>query len=119
MHKNKKTEKGSVFLEIKDLIEKSNLNINKEQIKYNEPMKNHTTFKIGGPADCYIIVKTKEDVIYSINTNKPFIYSGSGLIFELVKKSDVPYIIVSSSGDYNLDDRETLLELAYKKHNKK
>ena len=65
------------------------------------------------------IAKTKDDVIYSINTNQPFIYSGSGLLFELVKKSDVPYIIVSSSGDYNLDDRETLLELAYKKHNKK
>lgn len=65
------------------------------------------------------IAKTKDDVIYSINTNQPFIYSGSGLLFELVKKSDVPYIIVSSAGDYNLDDRETLLELAYKKHNKK
>ncbi len=82
MHKNKKTEKGSVFLEIKDLIEKSNLNINKEQIKYNEPMKNHTTFKIGGPADCYIIVKTKEELkevlIFAKENNIPVTIVGNG-----------------------------------------
>lgn len=82
MHKNKKTEKGSVFLEIKDLIEKSNLNINKEQIKYNEPMKNHTTFKIGGPADCYIIVKTKEELkevlIFAKENNIPVMIVGNG-----------------------------------------
>ena len=28
-------------------------------IFYNEPMKNHTTFKIGGPADIFITVKSK------------------------------------------------------------
>lgn len=69
-------------MEIKDLIEKSNLNINKEQIKYNEPMKNHTTFKIGGPADCYIIVKTKEELkevlIFAKENNIPVTIVGNG-----------------------------------------
>ena len=32
------------------------------------------------------IVRTEESVIYSINTKQPFIYSDSGLVFELVKK---------------------------------
>ncbi len=36
--------------------------IPKENIKYQEPMKNHTTFKIGGLADCYIKVKTVEEL---------------------------------------------------------
>jgi UDP-N-acetylmuramate dehydrogenase len=31
-------------------------------IKYNEPMKNHTSFKVGGPADVFIIPKRSEDI---------------------------------------------------------
>ena len=77
-------EKGSVFLDIKSIIEKSNLNINKEQIKYNEPMKNHTTFKIGGPADCYIIIKTREEL-------------KEVLVF--AKKEEVPVTIVGNGSN--------------------
>ncbi len=33
-----------------------------EQIKINEPMKNHTNFKIGGNADFYVIAKSVEQV---------------------------------------------------------
>ncbi len=31
-----------------------NLGIIRENILFNEPMANHTTFKVGGPAECYI-----------------------------------------------------------------
>ena len=31
-----------------------------ETIKWNEPMKKHTTFKIGGNAECYITVTSIE-----------------------------------------------------------
>ncbi|MCI5595781.1 MAG: UDP-N-acetylmuramate dehydrogenase [Lachnospiraceae bacterium] len=33
-----------------------------EQIYQNEPMKNHTTFRIGGPADWFVTPSTKEEI---------------------------------------------------------
>lgn len=45
-------------MEIQKLISNSNLNIAKERIFLNEPMKKHSTFKIGGPAECLIKVET-------------------------------------------------------------
>ena len=49
-------------MEIKQIIENSNLSIPKDNILYNEDMKKHTTFKIGGPAECFIKIKTKEEL---------------------------------------------------------
>ena len=31
--------------------------LGENQIKINEPMSRHTTFGIGGPADCFLIPK--------------------------------------------------------------
>ncbi len=28
------------------------------QARFDEPLSRHTTFKIGGPADCYVEIKT-------------------------------------------------------------
>ena len=39
-----------------------NLNISKEKIKYNEPMAKHTSFKIGGPAQCFITAESVEEI---------------------------------------------------------
>lgn len=36
------------------------------QILYDENMKNHTTFKIGGPVDLMLIPESEEDIIYCI-----------------------------------------------------
>lgn len=33
-----------------------------EQVKEKEPMKNHTTFRVGGPADAFVTPKTKEEL---------------------------------------------------------
>ena len=45
--------------EIKENLEKI---ISKERIKQTEPMKNHTSFKIGGPAEFYIKIKSIEEL---------------------------------------------------------
>lgn len=49
-------------MSIKELIENSQLNINREKILYNEPMKKYTTFKVGGPAECLIKIDNEEDL---------------------------------------------------------
>ena len=49
-------------MSIKEIIQNSNLTIPKDNILYNEDMKKHTTFKIGGPAECFIKIKTKEEL---------------------------------------------------------
>ena len=36
--------------------------LDEKQIKINEPMSRHTTFGIGGPADCFLVPKTAEEL---------------------------------------------------------
>ena len=36
--------------------------LGENQIKIDEPMSRHTTFGIGGPADCFLIPKTAEEL---------------------------------------------------------
>jgi len=69
-------------LEIKQLIEQSNLKIDKENIFYNEPMKKHTSFKVGGPAECLINIKNLEDlqeiITFTNEKNIPLHLIGNG-----------------------------------------
>ena len=48
----------------------------------NEPMKNHTTFKVGGPADLLIMPKTEDDLIsivkYCNSEQIPYMVIGNG-----------------------------------------
>lgn len=57
-------------------------NINKEQIYLNESMKKHTTFKIGGPADIFVKVKTIQELKHVLyvakNDNMPLTVIGNG-----------------------------------------
>lgn len=56
--------------------------IDTKSIKYNEPMKNHTSFKVGGPAQVFITPKNKEEVAVLIKFfrkhNTPFLVIGNG-----------------------------------------
>ncbi len=38
-----------------------------EKIKYNEPMKDHTTVRVGGPCKCMVIPYTLDDILTTIN----------------------------------------------------
>lgn len=53
-----------------------------EQILEDEPMWKHTTFKIGGPADFFVIAKTKDEVEKVVKIAKeekiPFVIMGNG-----------------------------------------
>ncbi len=50
-------------MQIQKLIENANLHIPKDRIKYEEPMKNHISFKVGGPADIYIKIQSEEELL--------------------------------------------------------
>lgn len=68
------------FLEIESQIR--NLKISKDKIFYHEPMKKHTTFKIGGPAECLIKIDTTEDLKeileFANRNNIPLTIIGNG-----------------------------------------
>lgn len=61
-----KCKKGSVILDLKELI-RNNDNINTMELFFDEPMKKHTSFKIGGNAECFVKVKTEEDLKQVLN----------------------------------------------------
>lgn len=69
-------------MSIKELIEKSDLNISKEKILYNEPMKKYTTFKVGGPAECLIKIENinelKEILKFTNENNIKLAVLGNG-----------------------------------------
>ena len=69
-------------MEIRKIIEESSLEIPKDRILFNEPMKKYTSFKIGGPAECLIKIKTKEELkealILANEKNIPITVIGNG-----------------------------------------
>ena len=40
--------------------------LKEEQVKKDEPMKSHTTFRVGGPADYFVTPQTAEEVASGI-----------------------------------------------------
>ncbi len=56
--------------------------ISEDRIFVNEPMKKHTSFRIGGPADFFIILKSIKELIEVQNFAKesliPFFIIGNG-----------------------------------------
>ena len=69
-------------MDIKEIIQKSNLKIKKENILFDEPMKKHTAFKIGGVADVFVKVNSIEELkeILQLSNNKkiPITIIGNG-----------------------------------------
>lgn len=87
---------GDEKLKIEELIQNSGLN--SKNILYNEPMSKHTSFKVGGPAECYIKAESEEEVkkvleISSLN-NIPLVVTGRGTNL-LVKDNGVSGIVLN------------------------
>ena len=53
-----------------------------ENVHVQEPMSNHTTFRVGGPADCLVEISDKEELRslcrYLSLTGMPFFVMGNG-----------------------------------------
>jgi len=58
------------------------------------------------------------DSVFSIFPDVPFIYIGDLRYINKVKERTEPYIIVSTTGEYDFTDKETLLKVAYQHHKK-
>lgn len=63
--------------------------IPEEGIKYNEPMKNHTSFKVGGPADILILPKTPHQVEAAV---------------KLCRKYDIKFYIMGNGSNLIVKD---------------
>lgn len=64
--------------------------IDKESVYLDEPMKAHTTFRVGGPADYFVTPKTIEEV--------------KGII-ALCKEEDMPYYILGNGSNLLVGDK--------------
>lgn len=57
-------------MKVKELINNSNLQINRNKIFFEEPMSKHTSFKIGGPAECLIKIENVEELKEALSFSK-------------------------------------------------
>ena len=67
-----------------------NLKIAKEKIKYNEKMCKHTTFKIGGPAEYFILISNIEELKEVLN---------------FAKQEKVPITIIGNGSNILVSDK--------------
>lgn len=64
--------------------------IDKERVLLDEPMKQHTTFRVGGNADCFVIPQSAEEVKN---------------IVALCKEADMPYYILGNGSNLLVGDK--------------
>lgn len=111
----------------KQLIE-NNLKLNTSKIYFDEPMAKHTSFKIGGPADCLIKVDNIEDLQtitkFANQNNIPITIMGNGsnvLVLDggirgIVVKIDIKKfeiqdnIVTVGAGNKNIEIAQELLK---------
>lgn len=63
--------------------------IPESMIKIDEPMKNHTSFKIGGPADIYLAPSTVEELTFAL---------------KVCKENNIPYFIIGNGSNLLVKD---------------
>lgn len=60
-----------------------------ERIRYNEPMQDHTTFRIGGPADIMVMPESVPEIMR---------------VLEWVRKRDLPYLVIGEGSNLLVKD---------------
>lgn len=72
-----------------EIIECFNNLLGEEKVRINEPMNRHTTFRIGGPADYFLLPSTAEEV--------------KGIL-EICKEKELPYFILGNGSNLLVSD---------------
>ena len=76
--------------------------IDKEKVLLDEPMKKHTTFRIGGPADYFIVPSEVEEIKAVVSlceeTGMPYYVIGNGSNL-LVKDNGIRGIVIMLNMD--------------------
>lgn len=89
---------------MQDLINIFKQNFKEEQLLFNEPMKKHTSFKIGGNADIIILPKTineiKTIIKYCLDFNVNYYIVGNGTNL-LVKDKGFRGVIIKLLNNFN------------------
>jgi len=73
------------YKEIENIIDEN------DRILYNEPMKKHTTAKVGGIADVVVLPKTVEEI---------------KALLDFAKKNDIPYYVIGCGSNLIVTDDE-------------
>lgn len=81
---------GDESMDINKIYEGIKSRIASENILRNEMMKNHTSFKIGGPADIMILPKTIDDIVFSV---------------DYCKKHNIKHLIIGNGSNLLVSDR--------------
>lgn len=75
-----------------------------KEILFDEPMKNHTSFKIGGPVDIMLIPNTKEEIVESVrfcrDNEIPHFIMGNGSNL-LVKDTGIRNAVIKVGNGFN------------------
>lgn len=78
--------------------------IDKDDIKLDEPMKKHISFRVGGPADILVKPRTEEQIINIIKLlkveNVPYLVIGNGSNL-LIKDGGVRGVVIEISNNFN------------------
>jgi UDP-N-acetylmuramate dehydrogenase len=78
--------------------------LHENQIKINEPMKNHTSFRIGGPAEIMVLPTDPKEISRIIKlckqNNVPFFVMGNGTNL-LVKDEGIKGVVIKLAQNYN------------------
>ena len=64
--------------------------LGKEQVLFEEPMKRHTTFRIGGPAEIFVMPKTTEEVKKTL---------------EICRQEEIPYFVLGNGSNLLVSDK--------------
>ncbi len=83
-------EKELVLINKEDFYQNLIEEIGKDQVLRDEPLANHTSFKVGGPAYFVVLPKTVDEIVYTI---------------KICKANDMPYYIIGKGSNLLVGDR--------------
>lgn len=75
---------------MEEILNKLSQKINTERLKLNEPMSKHTSFKIGGPADIFVVVENLEELKF---------------VLEEAKKNNIPVTCIGNGTNLLVKDK--------------